>query len=95
LYFAVRSERGSEPVLIRAQPVATARSAMVVPSVPPERCDMTAALEAKRGRGADWLAQAIEAELTHEERALPARSAALLERLATRWAPTRRLARRT
>ncbi len=43
-----------------------------------------AALEAERGRRAGWLAQAIEDELTDEERALLARSAALLERLATR-----------
>ncbi|MFD9475282.1 MarR family winged helix-turn-helix transcriptional regulator [Streptomyces nojiriensis] len=42
------------------------------------------ALEAERGRRAGWLAQAIEAELTHEERELLAHSAALLERLATR-----------
>ncbi|MEW2583536.1 MarR family winged helix-turn-helix transcriptional regulator [Streptomyces virginiae] len=42
------------------------------------------ALEAERGRRAGWLAQAIEAELTEEERALLARSAALLERLAAR-----------
>jgi hypothetical protein len=40
-YFAVRSERDSEPVLIWPQPAATARSAMVVSSVSPERCDMT------------------------------------------------------
>ncbi|MEV7414826.1 MarR family transcriptional regulator [Streptomyces sp. NPDC089919] len=40
------------------------------------------ALEAERGRRAGWLAQAIEAELTDEERALLARSTALLERLA-------------
>ncbi len=43
-----------------------------------------AALEAERGRRAGWLAQAIEAELTDEERALLAQSAALLDRLATR-----------
>ncbi|MER5963534.1 MarR family transcriptional regulator [Streptomyces sp. NPDC002057] len=43
-----------------------------------------AALEAERGRRVGWLAQAIEAELTDEERTLLARSAALLERLATR-----------
>lgn len=43
-----------------------------------------AALEAERSRRAGWLAQAIEAELTDEERALLARSAALLERLAMR-----------
>ncbi|RAS32557.1 DNA-binding MarR family transcriptional regulator [Streptomyces avidinii] len=43
-----------------------------------------AALEAERGRRAGWLAQAIEAELTDQERALLTQSAALLERLATR-----------
>ncbi len=43
-----------------------------------------AALEAERGRRVGWLAQAIEAELTDEERELLARSATLLERLATR-----------
>ncbi|WP_424215022.1 MarR family winged helix-turn-helix transcriptional regulator [Streptomyces sp. BI20] len=41
-----------------------------------------AALEAERGRRAGWLAQAIEAELTDEERELLVRSAALLARLA-------------
>ncbi|GGX23669.1 hypothetical protein GCM10010353_43390 [Streptomyces chryseus] len=48
-----------------------------------------AALEAERGRRAGWLAQAIEAELTDEERSLLARSAALLERLAPSRRPTR------
>lgn len=43
-----------------------------------------AALEAERGRRAGWLAQAIEAELTNEERESLARSAALMERLAAR-----------
>ncbi|MFJ4777797.1 MarR family winged helix-turn-helix transcriptional regulator [Streptomyces sp. NPDC088762] len=43
-----------------------------------------AALEAERGRRAGWLALAIEAELTEEERELLARSTALMERLATR-----------
>jgi DNA-binding MarR family transcriptional regulator len=43
-----------------------------------------AALEAERGRRAGWLAQAIEDELTAEEQAVLARSAALLERLAAR-----------
>ncbi|MEV7279315.1 MarR family transcriptional regulator [Streptomyces sp. NPDC093111] len=42
------------------------------------------ALEAERGRRAGWLAQAIETELTDEERTLLAHSTALLERLATR-----------
>ncbi|MEU2051128.1 MarR family transcriptional regulator, partial [Streptomyces albidoflavus] len=43
-----------------------------------------AALEAERGRRAGWLAQAIEAELTDEERELLARTAGLLDRLAAR-----------
>ncbi|ALC19007.1 MarR family winged helix-turn-helix transcriptional regulator [Streptomyces pristinaespiralis] len=43
-----------------------------------------AALEAERGRRAGWLAMAIEAELTQDERELLARSAALMERLAAR-----------
>ncbi|WP_046775727.1 MarR family winged helix-turn-helix transcriptional regulator [Streptomyces yangpuensis] len=42
------------------------------------------ALEAERGRRAGWLAQAIAAELSDEERDLLARSIALLERLAAR-----------
>ncbi|SOD64414.1 DNA-binding transcriptional regulator, MarR family [Streptomyces zhaozhouensis] len=42
------------------------------------------ALEAERDRRVGWLARAIEDELTAEERALLARSATLLERLATR-----------
>ncbi|WP_367134298.1 MULTISPECIES: MarR family winged helix-turn-helix transcriptional regulator [Streptomyces] len=42
------------------------------------------ALEAERGRRAGWLAQAIELELTGEEREVLARSAALMERLAAR-----------
>uniref|UniRef100_A0AAU2VSQ3 MarR family transcriptional regulator n=1 Tax=Streptomyces sp. NBC_00008 TaxID=2903610 RepID=A0AAU2VSQ3_9ACTN len=42
------------------------------------------ALEAERGRRAGWLALAIEAELSDEERGLLARSAALMERLAAR-----------
>lgn len=41
-----------------------------------------AALEAERGRRTGWLALAIEAELTEQERELLARSAALMERLA-------------
>ncbi|MFB8416616.1 MarR family winged helix-turn-helix transcriptional regulator [Streptomyces albidoflavus] len=43
-----------------------------------------AALEAERGRRAGWLAQAIEAELTDEERELLACTAGLLDRLAAR-----------
>ncbi|MFI7387040.1 MarR family winged helix-turn-helix transcriptional regulator [Streptomyces sp. NPDC049813] len=43
-----------------------------------------AALETERTRRAGWLAQAIEAELTGEERELLARGAALMERIAAR-----------
>src|SRR5438105_7637243 len=42
LYLATRSERDGAPVLICPQPVATARSAIVVSSVSPARCDITA-----------------------------------------------------
>src|SRR5207244_11429106 len=42
LYLATLSERDGAPVLIWPQPVATARSAIVVSSVSPERCEMTA-----------------------------------------------------
>ena len=41
LYFATRSERAGAPVLIWPAFVATARSAIVVSSVSPERCEMT------------------------------------------------------
>src|SRR5262245_50480203 len=41
LYFAVRSLRASEPVLIWPALTATARSAMNTSSVSPERCEMT------------------------------------------------------
>jgi hypothetical protein len=43
LYFAIRSERDMEPVLIWVAVVPTAMSAMVASSVSPERCDITAA----------------------------------------------------
>src|SRR5262249_16066201 len=41
LYFATRSVRDGAPVLICPTPVETARSAIVVSSVSPERCDIT------------------------------------------------------
>src|SRR6202030_4555387 len=41
LYLASRSERDSDPVLICPQLVATAKSAIVVSSVSPERCEKT------------------------------------------------------
>ena len=39
LYFAVRSERLADPVLIWPAHVATTRSAIVVSSVSPDRCE--------------------------------------------------------
>ena len=42
LYFATRSVRLIEPVFICPVPKPTAKCAMVVSSVSPERCDMTA-----------------------------------------------------
>src|SRR5262249_44566519 len=48
LYLATRSEREGAPVLICPHPVATARSAIVVSSVSPERCDRTAVYPAER-----------------------------------------------
>ena len=42
LYLATRSERAGAPVLIIPAPVATARSAIVVSSVSPERWEITA-----------------------------------------------------
>jgi hypothetical protein len=41
LYFATRSVREGAPVLIWPALVATARSAIVVSSVSPDRCEMT------------------------------------------------------
>ena len=49
LYFAVRSVRLALPVLICPAPVATARSAMNVSSVSPERCEMIDAVRAALG----------------------------------------------
>ena len=48
LYFATRSVRLAEPVLICPALVATARSAIVVSSVSPDRCEMTLAYPASR-----------------------------------------------
>ena len=42
LYFATLSDLDGAPVLICPHPVATARSAIVVSSVSPERCETTA-----------------------------------------------------
>ena len=41
LYFAMRSERDSDPVLIWPALVPTAMSAMMLSSVSPERCEIT------------------------------------------------------
>ncbi len=43
LYFSTRSERESDPVLMYSLPAATARSAIKVSSVSPERCEMDVA----------------------------------------------------
>src|SRR5204863_254005 len=51
LYLATRSVREALPVLICPTPVATARSAMNVSSVSPERCEITAAYPLERARG--------------------------------------------
>ena len=48
LYLATRSERDGAPVLIWPVPIATTRSAIVVSSVSPERCDTTADQPAPR-----------------------------------------------
>src|SRR5207247_8652647 len=50
LYFATRSLRDGAPVLIWPVPIATTRSAIVVSSVSPERCDTTAVQPARRAR---------------------------------------------
>ena len=50
LYLATRSLRAGAPVLIWPQFVATARSAIVVSSVSPERCDMTAVYDDRVAR---------------------------------------------
>ena len=42
LYFATRSDRAGAPALICPALTATARSAIVVSSVSPERCEITA-----------------------------------------------------
>ncbi len=47
LYFARRSERDSEPVLICIALVATAMSAIVVSSVSPERCEIDGRVAAR------------------------------------------------
>ena len=43
MYLAIRSDRHNEPVLIWVAAVQTLRSAIVVSSVSPERCDTTLA----------------------------------------------------
>ena len=48
MYLATRSERDGAPVLIWPVPIATTRSAIVVSSVSPERCDTTADQPAPR-----------------------------------------------
>ena len=50
MYFATRSLRDGAPVLIWPVPIATTRSAIVVSSVSPERCDTIAVQPARRAR---------------------------------------------
>src|SRR4029077_20011414 len=50
LYFAMRSVREAEPVLICPAPVATARSAMKVSSVSPERWEIIEVYPLRRAR---------------------------------------------
>ncbi len=49
LYLATRSQRAGAPDLIWPQPVATARSAMKVSSVSPERCEIDRAVAGVAG----------------------------------------------
>jgi hypothetical protein len=44
VYFAIRSERQADPVLICPAFVATTRSEIVVSSVSPDRCETTAVI---------------------------------------------------
>ena len=50
LYFASRSDRATEPILICPAAVATARSAIVVSSVSPERAETTVRKPCSRAR---------------------------------------------
>src|SRR5215471_5601852 len=50
LYFAMRSVREAEPVLIWPAPVATARSAIKASSLSPERCEITEVYPLRRAR---------------------------------------------
>ena len=50
LYLATRSDRDGAPVLIWPVPIATTRSAIVVSSVSPERCETTADQPARAGQ---------------------------------------------
>ena len=47
VYFAKRSERQGDPVFFWPQLVATAKSAMEMSSISPERCDITLAYPAR------------------------------------------------
>ena len=54
LYLLTRSPRAGAPVLIWPALVPTARSAMVVSSVSPERCETTAENPADRAMSMAW-----------------------------------------
>ena len=65
LYFATRSLRDGAPVLICPAFTATARSAIVVSSVSPERCEITVAYPAPRASSIDVERLAQRADLVH------------------------------
>ena len=70
LYLATRSVRLAEPVLIWPALVPTARSAMVVSSVSPERCEMTLRVAgvARHGHRVERLGDRADLVQLHEDR---------------------------
>ena len=70
LYFATRSLRAGAPVLIWPQLVATARSAIVVSSVSPLRCDITDVYAARVASvdGVERLGERADLVDLHEDR---------------------------
>ena len=69
LYLATRSERESDPVLIWPHPEPTARSAIVVSSVSPDRCETTTAQPASADGGRSTTPQPDEIQITSRLRA--------------------------
>jgi hypothetical protein len=82
LYFATRSVREAEPVLIWPALVATAMSAMVTSSVSPERCEMTSCIcSSGELDGIEGLGEGADLVHLHEDRVGGAGLDALLEEL--------------